>query len=134
VAHFGKLATGAFIAAPLGSLIGGVASLPFVAPEGASLPLLGGVALLIAVFGCILAFPALLLVGMPLSWPFRQAIYRHPVPFTVLYGFIGAFLGLWTALITGAAAGDTLVPSLTVGAGVAAAWIVVMCRNRDWLN
>ena len=133
MAPIGKLISGALIAAPLGSVVGAAVSVWAVTSDRTEPDALMGVTLLIAAVGSLVSFLAVLFVGVPLTWPFREAIWRRPLPFAALYGVVGCLLGIWVALVAGLAGQDTLVPAMAIGGASAIAWIWVMCRNRAWL-
>lgn len=120
----------AFAAALLGSLSGAALYVIVETPSEQPLMALLGLTSLIALFGFLVSFVALLAVGIPLSWPFREIIYRHPLQSAALYGCLGSLLGLWITLLVGLAGQVTLIPALSIGGGTAVAWIWMMCRNR----
>ena len=134
LAHVGKLVVGALLAAGIGSLAGAIASAPMIARPDAPPQIVAGIIALVAVSGSLVGFVSLLVIGIPLTWPFRRAICQRPMTFGAIYALSGAMLGIWVAIFGGLAGRGSLIPAIAIGGGTAAAWIWVMCRNRAWLE
>jgi hypothetical protein len=124
--------TAAAVAAVCGSLVGGfLAALTgaFVAPGDAgtavalaSLPLF---TIIVAVPMFILGFPALLVLGIPLTLPFLRRIYAAPWVATLVGTTTGLFLGSVSSLLFFGphAHPDLLFSSVLAGAVFGFSWI-----------
>jgi hypothetical protein len=94
-------------------------------------------ALLVALTGFVIAFPGLLLIGVPLTWPLRRQIAAHPLIAALVYGAIGAGAGrlLMMWLDRGSAfAGHEDVPAGLFGAVTAIAWVWTLWKVRARLE
>jgi hypothetical protein len=94
-------------------------------------------ALLAAFTGFVIALPGLLLIGVPLTWPFRRRIADHPLIAASIYGPVGAGAGrlIMILLDRGSAfPGREDLPATLFGAVTAIAWIWTLRKARGLLE
>jgi hypothetical protein len=94
-------------------------------------------ALLVALTGFVIALPCLLLIGLPLTLPFRRQIAAHPLIAALIYGPVGAGAGrlLMMWLDRGSAVpGHEDVPATLFGAVTALAWVWTLWKVRELLE
>jgi uncharacterized membrane protein YeaQ/YmgE (transglycosylase-associated protein family) len=84
-----------------------------------------------ALIGVPISFLSLVLIGVPISYPFRRSIRKRPLLSALIYGVVGAYLGLWVTMIAGLGGRETLVPALVMGGCTAAAWIAILARSTQ---
>lgn len=79
-----------------------------------------------ALVGFIVALPALVLVGLPLTWPLRRRIAAYPLIAAPVYGAIGAGAGRLIAMGMDrgtAFPGRYDLPAMLFGAVTAIVWV-----------
>jgi len=128
----------ALAAALIGSLGGGLLYTAYEVSRSsadldlAAIPAFFGFVLLASFSGLVIAIPGALLVGVPLTWPFRRLIAVYPLPALLLYGPVGAAAG-WGLnhwIDTSALPGRYDLPGAIFGGTVAAAFVLLIRARR----